>query len=165
VPGASGTAAPSLSVTRIAIGPLRLRRIVVSLWFFGLFALEQRWPFSAAILTLGCLSAMRAALTRVEVRGDEIAVVNFFRTIRVPRASIVRAGFAPPKWHDQAARLVLITDRGSIQASGVSTWARQIRWPDQPFVARKRILARVQRFFEEWGISFDYRDPDQPTTP
>ncbi len=108
---------------------------------------------------------MRAALTRVEVQGDEIVVVNFFRTTRVPRASIVRAGFAPPKWHDQAARLVLMTDRGSIQASGVSTWARQIRWPDQPFVARKRILARVQRFFEELGISFDYRDPVQPTKP
>ena len=136
-------------MTRIAVGPLRLRRIVVSLWFFGLFALEQRWPFSAVILTIGCLSAMRAALTRVEVQGDEIV----FRTTRVPRASIVRAGFAPPKWHDQAARLVLMTDRGSIQASGVSTWARQIRWPDQPFVARKRILARVQRFFEELGIS------------
>ena len=152
-------------MTKIAIGPLRFRRIVVSLWFFGLFALEQRWPFSAAILTIGCLSVMRAALTRVEVQGDEIEVVNFFRTVRVPRASIIRAGFAPPRWHDQAARLVLITDRGSIQASGVSTWARQMRWPDQPFVARKRILARVQRFFEELGISFDYREPVQPTKP
>ncbi|MFN2506197.1 MAG: hypothetical protein ABR540_18620 [Acidimicrobiales bacterium] len=136
---------------------------MVSLWFFGLYALEQRWPVSAAILTLGCLSAMRAALTRVELRGGEIVVVNFFRTIRVPRTSIVRAGFAPPKWHDQAARLVLKTDRGWIQASGVSTWARQIRWPDQPFVARKRILARVERFFKEVGISFDYRDPLRPT--
>jgi hypothetical protein len=75
-------------MTTIAIGPLRVRRIVVSLWFFGLFALDQRWPFSAAVLMLGCLSARRAALMRVELRGDHMVVVNLFRTIRVPRASV-----------------------------------------------------------------------------
>jgi hypothetical protein len=153
-----------LSVTRIAIGPLRLRRVVVSLWFCGLFALGLRWPLSAAVLTLGCLSAIRAALMRVELRGDEIVVVNFFRTIRVPRASVRRAGFARPGWFDQAAPLVLVGGRRWIRANGVSTWARQIRWPDQPFVARKRILARVERFFERSEITFDYHDPLLPTS-
>lgn len=103
--GEPGGCGPSLSVTRIAIGPLRLRRIVLSLWVFGLFALDQRWLVSAAVLALGCLSAVRAALTRVELRGGDIVVINFFRTIRVPRASLRRAGFAPPRWFDQAQRL------------------------------------------------------------
>ncbi|HEV2068926.1 MAG TPA: hypothetical protein VGR26_03940 [Acidimicrobiales bacterium] len=150
-------------MTRIAIGPIRLRRIVVSLWIFGLVALDQRWPLSLAVLTLGCISAGRAALMRVELRDEEIVVVNFFRTIRVPRASVRRAGFAPARWFDQAAPLVLVGERGGIRANGVSTWARQIRWPDQPFVARTRILARVERFFERSEISFDYHDPLQPT--
>lgn len=103
-------------------------------------------------------------MTRVELRGDDIVVVNFFRTVSVPRTSLRRAGFAPVRWLDHAVPLVLVGDRGSIRASGVSTWARQIRWPDQPFVARRRILARVERFFEQSAISFDYRDPLSPTS-
>lgn len=113
-------------MTRIAIGPLRLRRIVVSIWFFGLFGLDQRWPLSAAVLTLGSISAIRAALMRVELREDEIVVVNFFRTVRVPRTSIRRAGFAPPRWFDQAAPLVLVGDREWIRANGVSTRCKHL---------------------------------------
>ena len=101
---------------------------------------------------------------RVELRGDDIVVVNFFRTIRVPRGSVRCAGFAPPRSFGREAPLVLVCDRGWIRANGVSTWARQIRWPDQPFVARKRILARVERFFEQSEISFDYHDPLRPTS-
>ncbi|MDQ3641550.1 MAG: hypothetical protein M3450_08840 [Actinomycetota bacterium] len=103
-------------------------------------------------------------MTRVEIRGDEIVVVNFFRTIRIPRASVLRAGFAPPRWFDQAVPLVLVCEQGWIRATGVSTWARQLRWPDQPFVARKRILERVERFFEQSEVIFDYHDPLRPTT-
>ena len=103
-------------------------------------------------------------MTRVELQGDDIVVVNYIRTIRVPRTSLGRAGFARQRWFNQAVPLVLVSRRGSIRATGVSTWARQFRWPDQPFVARKRILGRVERFFEQSSISFDYRDPLSPTS-
>ena len=151
-------------MTRIAIGPIRLRRIALSVWIPGLYALGEPWPVAAPLLTLGMLSAIRAAMTRVELQGDDIVVVNYFRTIRVPRTSLRRAGFARQRWLDQAVPLVLVGDRGSIRATGVSTWARQFRWPDQPFVARTRILTRVERFFEQSPIRFDYRDPLSPTS-
>ena len=144
---------------RLATGPIRQRRIVWSIGLVTVVGLDAPVPAAAIVLVLGAACAVRVLLTRVEVGGDHIVVVNLFRTTTVERELVERAGFGPARWDGTAVPLVLAGDGIYLRASGVSAWSRTMRWPDQPFVRDKRRVTRVQRFFDAAGIPFDPREP------
>ena len=149
----------------LSLGPVRTRRVVCILWFPLFFLADTlaagrslRW--SALVpLALGLACAVRAARMRIELSDEQLVVVNLFRTIRLPLASVKVAGFAPARWDGFAVPLVLAGDGFAVRASGVSIWSRQWRWPDQPFVRGERALLRIEAFFADLPLVFDAREP------
>jgi hypothetical protein len=120
------------------------------------------WIAVALLVVLCSACAARAAFTGVELVDGGVTVVNFFRTTHLPPGSVRAAGFAPPRLEGFPVPLVLVGDGLALRANGVSIRSRQLRWPDQPFVAGRRILPRVERFFDGSGIVFDPREPMRP---
>ena len=160
----------SSSRRSLSLGPIRTRRVVCIPWFAFLF---MAGPLAAggspgwsalALLALVLVCAVRAARMGIERSDEQLVVVNLFRTIRLPLASVKVAGFAPARWDGFAVPLVLAGDGFAVRASGVSIWSRQWRWPDQPFVRGKRSLSRIEDFFADLPIVFDAREP-VPTKP
>jgi hypothetical protein len=152
------------AMTRIALGPIRQRRIVLGVGLPGMVALPAVMgstfrPSLLAVAMVGAGCAARAARTRVELAGGELIVVNFLRTTRLPAASVERAGFGANRWDGSAVPLILVRPGGTVRASGVSVWSRRLRWPDQPFVRGRRSLARIEAFFADAGVPFDPREP------
>ena len=149
----------------MSLGPIRTRRVVYIPWF-GFFFLADAlaaggvlgWA-ALAVLALGLVCAVRAARMRIERSDDQLIVVNLFRTIRLPLASVKVAGFAPARWDGFAVPLVLAGDGFAVRANGVRIWSRQWRWPDQPFVRGTRTFARIEDFFADVPIVFDAREP------
>ncbi len=121
-------------MAKLALGPIRFRRIVLAIWAALLFLLGTRISPTTVLAAVACLVVcIRAALTRVEMGPEALVVVNLFKTTRLPLRSVERAGFAPGKW-GYAVPLVLSGPDVCLRASGVSVWPRRLRWPDQPFV-------------------------------
>ena len=165
-----GSRRMSSSRRSLSLGPIRTRRVVCIPWFALFFLADPlaaggslRWS-ALALLAIGLVCAVRAARMRIERSDEQLVVVNVFRTIRLPLASVKVAGFAPARWDGFAVPLVLAGDGFAVRASGVSIWSRQWRWPDQPFVRGKRALRRIEAFFADLPIVFDARDP-VPTKP
>jgi hypothetical protein len=79
---------------KVALGPIRFRRIVLPPWAALLLMMGYRVSVPMLVAVAACaVVAVRAARTRVELRPDEIIVVNLLTTTRVPRDAVVRAGF------------------------------------------------------------------------
>ena len=152
------------SMRKLSTGPLRQRRITISVWLPALYTLGS-WeaPGSLVALAAALVCVVRLWLTGVEVGDGGVTVVNFFRTTRFPPGAVTSAGFAPAPWHDRAVPLVLSGEGFSVRAGGVSAWTRAFRWPDQDFVSGRRNLRRVRAFFAGTGIEIDLRDPVVPT--
>lgn len=152
----------------LSLGPIRTRRVVAIPWFAFLLLSDPLaaggplgWSALAA-LAGGLACTVRAARMRVERADGQVVVVNLFRTIRLPLASVKVAGFAPARWDGFAVPLVLAGEGFAIRASGVSIWSRQWRWPDQTFVRGKRSLPRIEEFFAGLPVAFDAREPLSP---
>lgn len=160
----------SASLRSLSLGPIRTRRVVCIPWFAFLLLADPLatggllgWS-ALPFLALGLVCVVRAARMRIDLIDEQLVVVNLFRTIRLPLASVQVAGFAPARWDGFAVPLVLAGDGFAVRASGVSIWSRQWRWPDQPFVKGKRTLPRIEQFFADLPIVFDAREP-VPTKP
>lgn len=162
--GTLGVVTPSAEkahrITKIALGPIRIRRIIQPLWLGFLLVIATRHVSIAVVVvaTASLLLAVRAAQTRVELRDDSIVVVNVLRHRRLPLRSIERSGFAK-RLAGWPVPLVLSGPDLWIRATGVSVSSRGFRWPDQPFVKRGRNVERVERFFQTAGIPFDDDEP------
>jgi hypothetical protein len=147
-------------MSKIAVGPTRFRGIVLPLWVAFLVATATRRLSAALVVVVSAclLIAVRGAMTGVVFYDDSVVVVNLFRTRRLPRRRIERAGFAkrPAGW---PVPLVLAGPGIWVRATGVSVYSRGFRWPDQAFVKRGRKFDQVERFLQEAGIPLDEQEP------
>lgn len=148
---------------KVALGPLRQRRIILSLWLPTVLVYAERNSLATAavLFTFGALSALRFARTRIELEDGQVTVMNFFRTVRLAAGAVQSAGFARARLDGWAVPVVLVGDGFTVRANGASIWTRGWRWPDQPFVRGPKQLARLEAFFDGSGIDFQSRDPVQ----
>lgn len=136
--------------SRIAFGPLRVRRIGLSVGLPLLTAYsDESLLFTTIVVAVGVVSLARSLVIGVNHKGGNIVVVNLLHTtvVRVSDVSSVRfVAYGVGRIH----RLVLRTHDGrSIPANGTSVWV----WPlVLPIHRPRRYRDRVERFVIEAGL-------------
>jgi hypothetical protein len=136
--------------SRITFGPLRVRRLSLSVWLPLLTVFSgDSLVFTGAALAVGLGAFVRSILMGVTHRSGQISVVNLLHTAVVRTADIERVYFAH---YGVGAihRLVLRTKDGRcIPANGASFWV----WPlVLPIHRPRRYQERVERFLVEAGL-------------
>lgn len=136
--------------SRIAFGPLRVRRIGLSVGLPLLTAYsDESLLFTTIVVAVGVVSLARSLVIGVNHKGGNILVVDLLCTtaVRVSDVSSVRfVAYGVGRIH----RLVLRTHDGrSIPANGASVWV----WPlVLPIHRPRRYRDRVERFVIEAGL-------------
>ena len=136
--------------SRITFGPLRVRRLSLSVWLPLLTVFSgESLVFAAAAVAVGLFALVRSILMGVTHQAGQVSVVNLLHTAVVRTADIEKVYFAH---YGVGAihRLVLRTKDGRcIPANGASVWV----WPlVLPIHRPGRYQQRVERFLTEAGL-------------
>lgn len=136
--------------SRIAFGPLRVRRIGLSagLPLLTVYS-DESLLFTTLVVTVGVVLFARSLVIGVSYKGGRISVVNLLGTTAVDVSDINCVSFVS-YGVGRIHRLVLRTHDGrSIPANGASVWV----WPlVLPIHRPRRYRDRVERFAAEAGM-------------
>lgn len=140
-------------VTRVSFGPVRFRRIVVSIWILALWVTEDP-PDVVLLVGLACF--VRSLMIGLRLKGGRLVIDNFFRRRSVDTDDVVSIRF---RGHGLSAirRLVIQTSDGdTLAVSGVSFWQFPVLLPWQ---RPEKRLQQLRCLLTESDVAHAYSSP------
>lgn len=140
-------------VTRVSFGPVRLRRLVVSIWILALWVIGDA-PDVVLLVGLACFA--RSLMTGLRLKGGRLVIDNFFRRRAVDAYDVVSIRF---RGHGLSAvrRLVIQTKSGeTLAVNGVSFWQFPVLLPWQ---RPEKQLQKLQCFLTRSNVADAYLSP------
>lgn len=142
------------SVKWIGFGPIRTRRLALSVFFTVAYWNDEELPKIVVLVGVACF--LRSMMTGLRDRDAQLIAYKFFRNIALNKQDVVSIRFEA-RGMSAAKRLVIETRSGeTIDVTGVSIWSFPVLLPWQK--PEKRLL-QLERFLAQSNVAEAYSAP------
>jgi len=141
---------------RLSFGPLKVRRIVLSIWIPLLICLGADRSATCVLAAIaGLVLLPRSMAAGVSIKGESLIVRNLFRTWKVPTRNVQSISFRS-RLLSLVGRMELTLPGKVLAVSGVSLWVGGLRLPWQ---RPDRRIVEIDHFVEQAGLLGKFMSP------